>query len=136
MIFDKAMDMDRLDATQPAAKAILCGVCCRDPPTWRDDLIGLFGGGTTVPLAFHLSSDGRRCDTMDQSSTISAPHRGYHGELAKALALLEKIVVDGLRHGFFDCSIECKIVEGRKRVLVIREGKSHQFYIPQEELPR
>jgi hypothetical protein len=52
-----AMDMDRLDATQPAAKAILCGVCCRDPPM-RDDLIALFGGGTTVPLAaFHLSSD-------------------------------------------------------------------------------
>jgi len=39
------MDMDRLDDTQPAAKAILCGVCCRDPPTWRDDLIALFGGG-------------------------------------------------------------------------------------------
>ena len=76
------------------------------------------------------------CDTMDQSSTISAPRRGHHGELVKALALLEKIVVDGLRHGFSDCSIECKIVEGRKRILVIREGKSHQFYIPQEELPR
>ena len=25
---------------------------------------------------------------------------------------------------------------GRKRILFIREGKSHQFYIPQEELPR
>lgn len=73
---------------------------------------------------------------MDQSSTISAPRQDNHGELAKALALLQKIVVDGLRHGFANCSIECKIVEGRKRILVIREGKSHQFHIPQEELPR
>ena len=62
--------MDRLDATQPAAKAILCGVCCRDPPTWRDDLIALFGGGTTVPLAaFHLSSDGRRCGKVAAASS-------------------------------------------------------------------
>ena len=73
---------------------------------------------------------------MDQPPAISAPPRPYDGQIAEALALLEKIVVDGLRHGFFDCSIECKIVEGRKRILAIREGKSHQFYIPQEELPR
>jgi hypothetical protein len=73
---------------------------------------------------------------MDQPPAILAPPRPYHGQIAKALALLEKIVVDGLRHGFFDCSIEGKIVEGRKRILVIREGKSHQFYIPQDELPR
>ena len=53
---------------------------------------------------------------MDQPPAISAPARPYHGQIAKALALLEKIVVDGLRHGFFDCSIECKIVEGRKRI--------------------
>jgi hypothetical protein len=32
--------------------------------------------------------------------------------MAKAFVLLEKIVVDGLRHGFFNCSIECEIVDG------------------------
>jgi hypothetical protein len=56
--------------------------------------------------------------------------------MAKAFALLEKIVVDGLRHGFFGCCIECEIVDGRRRILVIRAGKSHKFYIPQDKLPR
>jgi hypothetical protein len=60
----------------------------------------------------------------------------YHGQMAKAFVLLEKIVADGLRHGFSNCSIECEIVDGRRRILVIRAGKSHKFYIPEDELPR
>ena len=111
--------------------------CCRDPPTWRDNLIALFGGD--APRFRWPRSTYRAMKALRHNGSIIdhiGTGRGYRGELAKALALLEKIVVDGVRHGFFDCSIECKIVEGRKRVLVIREGKSHQFYIPQEELPR
>jgi hypothetical protein len=73
---------------------------------------------------------------MDQTPPISASPRPYHGQMAKAFVLLEKIVVDGLRHGFFNCSIECEIVDGRRRILVIRAGKSHKFYIPEDELPR
>ena len=40
--------MEQLDVTQTAASEILFGVCCRDPPTRRDDLIALFGGGATA----------------------------------------------------------------------------------------
>jgi len=58
------------------------------------------------------------------------------GQLAEALAHLEKVVVEGLRHGFFDCSISCEIGNGGKRQLVIRAGKSHKFTIPEEDLPR
>ena len=32
--------------------------------------------------------------------------------MAEALAHLEKTVVDGLRHGFFECSITCEIGNG------------------------
>ena len=53
-----------------------------------------------------------------------------------ALAHLERIVVDGLRHGFFDCGITCEIGVGRKRHLVIRAGKSEKFIISEDELPR
>jgi hypothetical protein len=45
-------------------------------------------------------------------------------------------VVDGLRHGFFNCSIACEICSGGKRHLVIRAGKSHKFTIPEDEVPR
>ena len=73
---------------------------------------------------------------MDDPSTTPALRRHYHGEIAHALAFLEKIVVDGLQHGFFDCSIEIRIGNGRKRDLVIRAGKVHKFIIPEDELPR
>jgi hypothetical protein len=56
--------------------------------------------------------------------------------MAEALAHLEMVVVDGLRHGFFDCSIACEICNGGKRHLVIRAGKSHKFTIPEDEVPR
>jgi hypothetical protein len=44
--------------------------------------------------------------------------------------------VEGLRHGFFECSMACEIGNGGKRQLVIRAGKSHKFTIPEDELPR
>ena len=47
-----------------------------------------------------------------------------------------QIVVDGLRHGIFDCSIACEIGKGNRRELVIEAGKSHKFTIPEEEVPR
>ena len=62
--------------------------------------------------------------------------QAHQGQTAAALAHIEQIVVDGLRHGFFDCSIACEIGSGRKRQLVIRAGKSEKFIIPEDELPR
>jgi hypothetical protein len=55
--------------------------------------------------------------------------------LAVALAHLEKVVVDGLRHGFFEYVIACEIGNCGKRQLVIRAGKSHKFVIPVDDLP-
>ena len=60
----------------------------------------------------------------------------YGGQLREALDRLCSLVVDGLRHGFFDYSITCEIGKGRKRQLVIRAGKSDKFTIPEDELPR
>jgi hypothetical protein len=76
------------------------------------------------------------CDKMAEPPATPAPSRRYHGQISHALALLENIVIDGLQHGFFGCSIECEIVNDRKRMLVIRAGKSHKFYIHEDELPR
>lgn len=73
---------------------------------------------------------------MPDAPNLSSLPRAHRGQVAEALAHLEKIVVDGLRHGFFDCSIACEMVSGGKRQLVIRAGKSHKFTIPEDELPR
>ena len=69
-------------------------------------------------------------------TTISSGARAHRGQFAEALAHLERVVVEGLRHGFFGCSIACEIGTGGKRQLVIRAGKSHKFTIPEEELAR
>jgi hypothetical protein len=50
------------------------------------------------------------------------------------LAHLEEIILDGLRHGFFDCQVTCELVNERKRRVVIKAGKSHQFTIREEDL--
>ena len=49
---------------------------------------------------------------------------------------LIQIVLDGLRHGHFRCSISSGIGKEKKRELVIEAGKSHKFTIPEYELPR
>jgi hypothetical protein len=62
--------------------------------------------------------------------------RAPSGQFREALDCLEGLVVDGLKHGFFDCSIACEVGNGGKRHLVIRAGKSHKFTIPADEVPR
>jgi len=58
------------------------------------------------------------------------------GQFCEALDRLEGLVVDGLKHGFFDFSIVCEISNGGKRKLMIRAGKSYVFTIAEEEMPR
>ena len=61
--------------------------------------------------------------------------RARSGQVREALDRLEGLVVDGLKHGFFEYSVACEIANGGKRQLVIRAGKSHKFTIPASELP-
>ena len=58
------------------------------------------------------------------------------GQIREALDRLEGLVLDGLKHGFFDYSITCEIGKGGKRHLVIGAGKSHKFTIPADEVPQ
>ena len=57
-------------------------------------------------------------------------------QLDQATSLLLSTVIDGLRHGHFECSGSCEMVSGGKRRVVIRSGKQHQFLISEKELPR
>ena len=61
---------------------------------------------------------------------------GYGGQMREALDYLRGLVVDGLKHGFFDYSISCEVGNKGRRQLVIRAGKSHKFTIPEDDLPR
>lgn len=68
--------------------------------------------------------------------TTANTDRPKDSQFIEALAHLEKVVVEGLRHGFFEYAIACEIGNGGKRQLVIRAGKSNKFIIPEDQLPR
>jgi hypothetical protein len=57
-------------------------------------------------------------------------------QLREALEQIGEVVLDGLHHGHFRCSITSGIGKGNRRDLVIESGKSHKFTIPEDELPR
>ena len=63
-------------------------------------------------------------------------HRTHRPQLREAFDRIEGLIMDGLRHGFFDYSIACEIGRDGRRQPVIRAGKSHKFTIPEDELPR
>ena len=73
---------------------------------------------------------------MAEPQHAPPPHRVTSGQVREALDRLEGLVIDGLKHGFFDFSIACEVANGGKRQLVIRAGKSHKFTIPEHEVPR
>ena len=59
-----------------------------------------------------------------------------NSELERALYTLKRILLEGLDHGYFECSIRCERASGDKRSLTITAGKSHKFSIPAEDLKR
>ena len=59
---------------------------------------------------------------------------GNDTQLGEAMRRLDREVRDGLRHGFFELSVECETVKDRKRRLIIKAGKTHRFTIPLEEI--
>lgn len=72
---------------------------------------------------------------MAEAPIGPSSQRVGHGQVREALDRLEVLVVDGLKHGFFDYSIACEVGNGGKRHLVIRAGKSHKFTIRAEIRP-
>ena len=73
---------------------------------------------------------------MAELPTTLQCQRAKSEQVREALDRLEGLVLDGLKHGFFDYSIACEVANAGKRHLVIRAGKSHKFTIPEDEVPR
>jgi hypothetical protein len=73
---------------------------------------------------------------MRDVSASSVQNHVHGRQLREALDWIEGLVLDGLRHGFFNYSLFCEIGKDGRRQLVIQAGKSHKFTIPEDELPR
>ncbi len=72
----------------------------------------------------------------DDHGNHQNPGNAYGGQMREALDRLRDLVVDGLKHGFFDYSISCETGNKGKRQLVFRAGKSYKFTIPEDDLQR
>ncbi len=73
---------------------------------------------------------------MDETAPDPLLQGASRRQSGAALDQLTALVLEGLKHGFFEYSISCEVVDGGKRQLIIRAGKSHKFTIPKEEVPR
>ena len=62
------------------------------------------------------------------------PINSNKSQLDQAKECLIREVDDGLRHGFFDLTISCEMVNGKRRRLTIKAGKNHRFTISGEEI--
>jgi hypothetical protein len=62
--------------------------------------------------------------------------RGYSEPARSALDLIEKLVIEGLRHGHFDYSLTCETGTNGRRLLIVKAGKSHKFTIEGTDVPR
>jgi len=51
-----------------------------------------------------------------------------------ALEQIMQEIKSGLKHGFFEYQITGEIVKENKRKLTIKAGKSHLYYIPEDEV--
>ena len=72
-------------------------------------------------------------DRAEHTDDCTGPRSGQVGEALDYLAVL---VIDGLKHGFFDYSISCEIGARGRRQLVVKAGKSRKFTIREDELTR
>ena len=105
----------------------------RDRPTRRDDVLAFYGDGASGSAARVLRHHQGHEGTAAQCVNASDPRRRQRArrpQVREALDRLEELVVDGLRHGFFDCSIACEIGNGGKRQLVIRGRQVPQVHDP------
>jgi hypothetical protein len=60
----------------------------------------------------------------------------YSEPVRSALALIEGLVVEGLKHGHFDYSLTCELGTHGRRLLIVKAGKSHKCTIEGADVPR
>jgi hypothetical protein len=54
--------------------------------------------------------------------------------LQEACEQMARQLIDGVKHGFFEMTVEVETVQSKKRRITIKAGKSYQFVVPQENV--
>jgi hypothetical protein len=64
------------------------------------------------------------------------PSHTCSDQVRSALDLIERLVVEGIKHGHFDYAVSCEMGTNGRRLLIVKAGKSHKFSIAEAEVPR
>src|SRR5690242_6072198 len=56
------------------------------------------------------------------------------GDLRGMMDCLERLMMEGIKHGFFEYSIRCEVISGGKRQVVVGAGKIYKFTVQEHEV--
>jgi hypothetical protein len=72
---------------------------------------------------------------MPEANILPTAPRVYSAPMRSALDLIERLLVEGIKHGHFDYSITCETGIGGRRLLIVKAGKGHKFSIMEPDVP-
>jgi hypothetical protein len=72
---------------------------------------------------------------MREPNILFSASRNYSDAVQSALDLIERLLVEGIKHGHFDYSIICEIGTNGRRLLIVKAGKSYKFSITEHDVP-
>jgi len=72
---------------------------------------------------------------MHETNISPTAPKVYSTPVQSAFDLVEKLLIEGIRHGHFDYAITCETGTGGRRLLIVRAGKSHKFSIMESDVP-
>jgi hypothetical protein len=73
---------------------------------------------------------------MSDNSMPSKTSDSYSDPVRSALALIEGLVVEGIKHGHFDYTLTCQLGSRGRRQVIVKAGKSHLFTIEPGDVPQ
>jgi hypothetical protein len=72
---------------------------------------------------------------MHETNISPTAPKVYSAPVRSALYLIEKLLVEGIKHGHFDYAITCETGTGGRRLLIVKAGKCHKFSIMEPDVP-
>jgi hypothetical protein len=71
-----------------------------------------------------------RCDVAmdDLKYSVSEMDNPIDGQLQAACEHLTRELIKGVRHGFSEMIVTVEIIQGKRRVITIRGGRSYRFF--------
>jgi hypothetical protein len=72
---------------------------------------------------------------MSNMDKITSKPEGAHPEFDKLMHELRGILIDGIKHGFFNGEISVRTPKSDRREVRVSAGKSYQYTIKMDDLP-